>query len=186
MRKIRTYVCVAAFAASAASAATQPLNIKNERIGMSEAQIKQLAGPNIDCGDAARRGFDIRQCTAAVNARGVTRESYAGESVNILRTLKRGATVDIYVCGLAPRNFDSVEAALVNKFGPPVKTQTEEVHNGYGAKYTNITSEWKADASTLTHSRYCGNLSRSCIELTSDEYAREKSTKAAAKAASDM
>jgi hypothetical protein len=70
--------------------------------------------------------------------------------------------------------FPLIQAAFIQKFGPPANTTQDSVQNKLGAQFTRTTMTWKNGVSTVVLSEMSGNdLSRSQVVMVLDEIFRE-------------
>ena len=78
--------------------------------------------------------------------------------------------------------FNDLIADLTIKYGPPTRKDTEEVHTGSGAKFTNTIFYWKRAGATIRVSRYAIGMDTTSYSLSADNYWSEVARRRAARA----
>ncbi len=178
----KTLLCTCAFLINALPAiAAEELNIKGEKIGMTEDELRAMVGEPFSCGATKDLGDGVRHCGRL----GTMADTYAGKHVDIMRLFRKGKLVTVYVGGLKPEDFDEVETALVDKFGKP-KEDRSQVHNAFGAQFDTATDTWTTGTAILVFKKRCGKVTDSCLTLISPEYMEKEQRDKQDKARSDM
>ena len=72
-----------------------------------------------------------------------------------------------YRLTIRSNRFQDVIEALTDRFGKPISMQSTEVQNKLGAKYLNYHGIWITGETHLSISKFCGNIEKSCISVTS-------------------
>jgi len=72
-----------------------------------------------------------------------------------------------YRLTIRSNRFEDVVEAITDRFGKPISMQSTEVQNKLGAKYLNYHAIWITGETHLNFSKYCGNIEKSCISVTS-------------------
>lgn len=85
--------------------------------------------------------------------------------------------------GLSGRDFTAMEAALTEKYGPPLLRTTEVVKNKLGAAFNSEVLTWELKDGTILMKERSGSLNISEVFITSDAFlnATEKERKSRAK-----
>lgn len=158
---MRVLLCVLLLASPAAGA--QGIDIKNARLGMSEAEITRLF-PTLFC-RASYTNVAERSCVD-------NRSSYGGADAALFFGFIRNQATVLSVT-LSPKDFDAVAAALKNKYGEPTTTETPMVQNRAGMQFENTILSWTLGDEMLRARRYASNLDKSSVTVISKKYAAD-------------
>jgi hypothetical protein len=85
--------------------------------------------------------------------------------------------------------FDTVTAALIEKYGKPNAVKTEALQTKIGATYQNITMTWRRSDSSIIATKFSGDINTSLIiyKLNSaDNEIKKRSEEERKKNASDL
>lgn len=150
-------------AAASASAESEKLAFKGVELGSSLAQI--ASNPKFDC-----RVVTTPIADKVCSLRPREKETIAGAPVDSLFYFYDQTSLTGIVVNLEERHFQSVVAALIEKFGSP-SLKTEALKNLKGAAFENRTYRWNRPEGSLQAQRYAGRLDKSAIRFTDDSAA---------------
>ena len=70
---------------------------------------------------------------------------------------------------LQPQTFDTLAPLLIEKFGPPAKTERSELQNRMGAKFDQVLHVWRDGESEVQYSKYAGSIDSSRLYFGTKE-----------------
>ena len=165
----------------------EPLEFKGLRIGSAPEELRRKY-PELHCNDpkmkaAVEKGhfrdfWERKQteadlfCATVINDRDppTALSDIAGHRARSFDFNFLGARLMRASTSLPSIAFGDVVRGLTAKYGPPDKTDTEQLQNRMGATFTNVIHYWRRDGATLRLSEYSGSLDTASYSLTSDEY----------------
>jgi len=129
------------------------------------------------CKENPMRSAAYKLCSDRVNAI----QTYAGVAANHLFIYfdDEGRLGAVSV-SLPSASFGFVAAALESKYGAPERA-TEEFKTKAGATFENSILTWRKDGNFILAKRLSGSTDLSSVRISSDTYASNEATKAAAK-----
>lgn len=141
-----------------------PLELKGIMPGMSYSAF-DARFPKI-C-QAPDPQWETYQCDFAYTSelQSIAEQDVAGWTVNFIGS-QIGSIGGVFKSG----SFLSIRDSLIAKFGRPSSVKTSAVSNAHGAKFEQITVEWRRGGSLLMIQRYASTIDDGVFLLASDRY----------------
>jgi hypothetical protein len=153
MRFIAVTLVTAALQAPAVA-----LDFKGIAVGEPATAELVLDKLGVKCG-AGASGMQV--CNGAV--------TIARESAKMNLVINAAGIVQRIDLSLSPQAFEVVAPLLIEKFGPPAKTDRSEVQNRLGAKYEQVIHLWREGDAEALYRRYAGSLDSSSLYFSTKE-----------------
>lgn len=179
MKHLTILLAVVLTAVSSGAAAQEPLSFKGFELGAERAAI--LASlPNSECtGDtcywrpgACKGGSEaIGACFAGMRYGGVMPLSTSA-------TFRDGKLVSVLVM-IGSNAFDSLAAAMTERFGKPDTDQPDVVHNRMGASFDNRKLRWIRGDAALSVTKRSGKIDEGSVFFISQEYLKQRESERA-------
>jgi hypothetical protein len=160
----------------------QEATFKGIPMGATQADVKQVLS-SADC----RMSF---QCFITASTPGASNDLTIGNVMakTIMLSFHEGKMERVFV-SLSPSNFDTIAAALNDRYGRPASDDISRVKTGAGVEYEQRRLAWSVGDVRITYSKYGSTVSESNLmyitaaSLERSRAAREEGRK---KAASDL
>lgn len=113
-----------------------------------------------------RSGLADETCAAA-------KQTYAEQDAQYFATVIDDRIVTLSV-HFSPSDFDTIELALVAKFGQPTKRTSNPVKTRAGAEFLNTTLIWTSPTATMTALRYGDSIDAGMVLLEASDSAVQR------------
>jgi hypothetical protein len=145
--------------------ADEPTGFGEIKWGASRSAVETVCGSSKD--DSLFReksGFNDISC----RPKAVT---IGGSAFSPRLKLDPDDTLSAYDLNAYHRAYPEFRALLIDKFGPPLSTTTQQYRTGRGITVTGEEIRWQWDSGTTALlSEYCGQLTHSCVAVMTKPY----------------
>ena len=95
--------------------------------------------------------------------------SIARENAKMNLLINASGIVQRIDLSLSPSSFDVIAPLLIEKFGPPAKTDRSEVQNRLGAKFEQVIHLWRDGEAEVQYRKFAGTVDASSLYFSTKE-----------------
>lgn len=140
------------------SASAIALDFKGITIGAPATSEQVLEKLGVKCGAGVN---EIQVCNGTV--------TIARESARMNLVINASGIIQRIALSLSPKAFDIVAPLLIEKFGPPTKTDRSELQNRLGAKFDQVVHFWREGDAEVVYRKYEGSIDSSSLYFSTKE-----------------
>ena len=153
MNRMRLFLTLILLPASAIA-----FDFKGIAIGSPATPEQVLEKLGVKCGAGAN---EIQVCNGSV--------TIARESARMNLVINAAGIVQRIDLTLSPLSFDLLAPILIEKYGPPTKTDRSELQNRMGAKFDQVVHFWLDGDAQVLYQKYAGATDSSNLYFSTKE-----------------